>query len=290
MLNIYTPFPRYEQAIFIGDKACEYLSALNIHAYAIIGGEVPSMEILHPYEKSLECIACAMRHKPKILFSAIEKISAKYVLLENNHRNEYNPSDMLEKLVERGIKIKILDVCGSVPKVLERAAQMFQAQAHAKRIIDDYKTRFSLVRAMQPHIRKNQKILILLSIRQPITLESYLFVATDSSDISKTLETNFFTCNVVRSDKNKETLQGLIPITELNDLLLSNPDAIALCGDGLSLSKALEKACRSNPEFKLLKAIHHGRVWPLPYYCDALAWREPLILQLWGQALREKDD
>ena len=53
MLNNFVPYPRYERAVFIGDTATEYLAALKIYAYALVGGEVPSMELLHPQEKPL---------------------------------------------------------------------------------------------------------------------------------------------------------------------------------------------------------------------------------------------
>lgn len=51
MLNFHTPFPRYENAIFVGDTATEALAALRIYAKALVGGDIPSMELLHPTEK-----------------------------------------------------------------------------------------------------------------------------------------------------------------------------------------------------------------------------------------------
>ena len=44
MLNNFVPYPRYERAVFIGDTATEYLAALKIYAYALVGGEVPAGE------------------------------------------------------------------------------------------------------------------------------------------------------------------------------------------------------------------------------------------------------
>ena len=45
-LNYYTPFPRYENAIVVGDTAAEALAALHIYTRGLIGGDIPSMEVL----------------------------------------------------------------------------------------------------------------------------------------------------------------------------------------------------------------------------------------------------
>ncbi len=105
MLNNFVPYPRYERAVFIGDTATEYLAALKIYAYALVGGEVPSMELLHPQEKPLECVACAMHNKPQVLKSALTKIPADYVLLEDNHRAELNPASMKEGVEAAGVPV-----------------------------------------------------------------------------------------------------------------------------------------------------------------------------------------
>ena len=57
MSNSFIPFPQYENAVFCGDKAAEILGALRIYSRALIGGEVPSMELLHPAEKPLASAA-----------------------------------------------------------------------------------------------------------------------------------------------------------------------------------------------------------------------------------------
>ena len=92
MLNTYVPFPRYENAVFFGDKAAETLAALRIFGRALIGGDVPSMETLHPAEKMLECTQCALRNRPKILDAAVRRMHADYVLLEANGRIGLDPS------------------------------------------------------------------------------------------------------------------------------------------------------------------------------------------------------
>ena len=47
----------------------------------------------------------------------------------------------------------------------------------------------------------------------------------------------------------------------------------------------IEKAVKKQPALKTIPALGNHRVWPLPFYCGALAWREPLILQVWKEAL-----
>ena len=56
MGNPFIPFPRCENIIIVGDAAAEYLGALRIYGRGLIGGDVPSMELLHPMEKHLECV------------------------------------------------------------------------------------------------------------------------------------------------------------------------------------------------------------------------------------------
>lgn len=58
MGNPFIPFPRCENIIIVGDAAAEYLGALRIYGRGLIGGDVPSMELLHPMEKHLECVSC----------------------------------------------------------------------------------------------------------------------------------------------------------------------------------------------------------------------------------------
>ncbi len=286
MLNNFTPYPTYEKAIFVGDKACEYLAALKIYAYGLIGGDVPSMELLHPQEKPLECVACAMHNKPKILKAAIDKLPADYVLLEDNHREELNPATMKDKLESEGVDVKILDVEGSVPEVLRRAGALYRCEKHAERVISDYETRFEEVAKFKNEIAAGQRLLILLGIRQPVTLDTYLFAVTSSSQLTQTLQKHYGIVNAVETDPEKEMIPGIVEVEDMKKLLALKPDAIALCGDALCCAKAVENACKADPQLRAIKAIEEQKLWPLPYYCEALAWREPQILQVWGQALK----
>lgn len=145
MLNFHTPFPRYENAIFVGDTATEALAALRIYAKALVGGDIPSMELLHPTEKMIECTRCAMHDRPKILDSAARRIGADYILLEENGLSELNPATMEEPLREAGFTVRVLDVrCGALEAV-DRAAAMFGEERQAERVREDYNTRIKNV-------------------------------------------------------------------------------------------------------------------------------------------------
>ena len=76
----------------------------------------------------------------------------------------------------------------------------------------------------------------------------------------------------------------------LSELLAKQPEAVALTGDGTAGAVAIEKAVKKQPALKTIPALVNHRVWPLPFYCGALAWREPLILQVWKEAVMEREE
>ena len=92
MGNPFIPFPRNENIIIVGDRATEILAALRIFGQGLIGGEVPAMELLHPDEKHLECIACFLNNPHQILAHAVKKLNADYVVLEANGLKGFDPS------------------------------------------------------------------------------------------------------------------------------------------------------------------------------------------------------
>ena len=79
--NVFVPFPRYENAVFVGDSAIEALAELKIFGKALIGGELPNMQYFHPNEKLLECTSCVMQDQ-RVLTTAIRRGEIEYVLLE----------------------------------------------------------------------------------------------------------------------------------------------------------------------------------------------------------------
>lgn len=166
MGNPFIPFPRNENIIIVGDRATEILAALRIFGQGLIGGEVPAMELLHPDEKHLECIACFLNNPHQILAHAVKKLNADYVVLEANGLKGFDPSTAEEILAAAGIRVKVLDVKGTVDEVLRRAGSMFGEERQAERVIREYHERDEALKKLD--IPRGQRGLILLSIRSPI--------------------------------------------------------------------------------------------------------------------------
>lgn len=257
MLNQFFPFPRYEKAIFVGDKAAELLSALQIHPVGLIGGEIPSIERYHPYEKLLECTACAMKHKRQILFSAAKKIPADYILLEDNRSTDLNPADMADELREMGLVVQVLDVNGTVEENLRRAGAMFGEEKQAERMIKDRETRFELIKEMK--VRPGLRVLYLMGIRQEITQETFLFALTAESEISALMSEHFGMENVTRGEGGDVIMPGVMQVHDLPALLRSNPDAIACLGDSLTVTTAIQTAVGATPDLTGIEAFKMSR-------------------------------
>ena len=281
MLNQFFPFPRYEKAIFVGDKAVELLSALQIHPVGLIGGEIPSIERYHPYEKLLECTACAMKHKRQILFSAAKKIPADYILLEDNRSTDLNPADMADELRAMGLEVKVLDVNGTVEENLRRAGTMFGEEKQAERIIKDRETRFELINEMK--VRPGLRVLYLMGIRQGITQETFLFALTKESEIGALMNERFGMENVAVLDGGDVIMPGVMEVHDLPALLRSNPDAIAALGDAMTVTTAIQRAVEAEPDLAEIEALKKARLHHLPYWGDAMSWRDGLVLQQWAQ-------
>lgn len=285
MLNQFFPFPRYEKAIFVGDKATELLSALQIHPVGLIGGEIPSIELYHPFEKLLECTACAMKHKRQILFSAAKKIPADYILLEDNRTTDLNPADMAEELRGMGLAVKVLDVNGTVDENLRRAGEMFGEEKQAERIIKDRETRFELLKGMKVPV--GLRVLYLMGIRQRITQETYLFALTENSELSALTAKYFGMVNTATCDGGEVIMPGVMRVNDLSVLLRTNPDAIAVVGDSMTVTTAIQKAVHEDPALSDIDAVRMARIHHLPYWGDPLCWRDAVTLQQWAQVFEE---
>lgn len=279
MLNLYTPFPRYENAVFVGDTAVEALAQLRIYARGLIGGDIPSMESLHPTEKLLECTHCAIKRRPQILDAAARRINADYILLEDNGLEDLNPAVMAEPLKKEGFRVLTLDVRGTPEEVLVRAAEMFGEERQAERVLKDMETRRARLRSLDP--LPNLKVLVVLGIRHPVENDVYAFAAADDSDVCRlVLDALGLSCAI--DSVENEVLPGLIDPTlgcGWQQLLCdSDPDVIALCGDGAAALSVL------------LKNLH-GRmpnlpVVPLPWYCRSMGCRIARTLEIWDDAFR----
>lgn len=279
MLNAFTPFPRYENAIFVGDSATEALAQLRIFGRGLIGGDIPSMETLHPAEKMLECTLCAMHNRPQILDSAARRIKADYILLEDNGLPELNPIELKEPLETEGFKVITLNVKGSPEEVLRRAGELMGEEKQAERIIRDIETRLHTLRSLPklPSLR----VLPILGVRHPVENKGFVFAASTNSDLSRTILRPLGLTNVVNDDL-KEILPGVTdPATHGGwEALIrySDADVVALCGD----------ATVATVEFlRIAKTIGISiPTVPLPWYCRSMGCRYARTLEVWDSALR----
>lgn len=285
MGNPFIPFPRNENIIIVGDRATEILGALRIFGKGLIGGEVPAMELLHPNEKHLECIACFLNNPHQILSPAFKKLQADYVLLEANGLPDFDPSTAADKLTEAGIPVKILDVKGSVEEVLRRAGAMFGEERQAERVIRERTEREEALQSLD--IPKGKTVLTLLSIRSPIKHESYVMRVVAHSQLSRLLEDRWGVINVCRSPRALDQIEGIQELGDVSELLKTDPDLIALTGDAAVGAKEIRKVLLTHPDLQNIKAVKEGRIVGLPYYCDALAVRAPMILESWADALAD---
>ena len=290
MLNYYTPFPRYENAIFVGDTATEALAALNIHARGLIGGDIPSMEVLHPAEKMLECTSCALRNRPQILDAAARRMNADYILLEENGLPTLNPAVLKTPLEEEGFAVRVLDVRGDVMTVVERAAALYGEDAikHAARVRRDYETRLARVDAA-PKL-PSLPVLVLLGVRHPVEDAVYCFAATRRSDISRDMLERIGCVNVFEAHVTKESVPGMVALDadNLAELLRSaDPAVVALCGDAAAAMEYVQSAFR---RMRNASADHSSQrapvCLPLPWYCRPMGWRLPRMLEIWMRSLR----
>lgn len=283
MGNPFVPFPRNERIIIAGDTATEILSALRIFGLGLIGGEVPSMELLHPNEKHLECVSCFLNDPKQVLLPAVRRTGAEYVLLEDNGTPDFNPAAAKDALGAMGVKTKILDVKGTPEEVLRRAGAMFGEERQAERVIREMEERRAALQDV--HVCQGQTALILLGIRNPTRHESYVFRVAGHSDLSGLVGDAFGVKNLFDAPAEKDLVPGVQELGSAAEFLSADPDFIALTGDAAACSKEIAKALRENPGLQNLRAIREGRVCALPYYCRPLAWRAPVLLEAWADAL-----
>lgn len=279
MLNLYTPFPRYENAIVVGDTAAEALAQLHIYARGLIGGDIPSMETLHPTEKFLECTHCALKHRPQILDAAAKRIRVDYILLEDNGHPELNPVTMTDALRSEGFNVRVLDVRGTPAEILRRAGAMFGEEKQAERIIRDMATRMAR-RLSKPRLLP-RRVLPILGIRHPVEDAVYAFAATDASSLAKAvLQPLGLMCAL--TSKGDETLEGVVDPTLESDwptlLAETRPDLIILCGDAAASQTVLLQACDGRlPDIPCIA---------LPWYCESMGCRLARTLEIWDGTLR----
>ena len=182
--NIFVPFPRYENAVFVGDTACCCLAHLKIYGRAVIGGELPNIGLFRPYEKSLECTQCVMNDQ-KLLTVALRRGQIDYVLLENNGKAQWNPSTLRESLEDKGIKVRVLDTSGTPQENLLAAGRLFNEEKRAQRAIKEYER--AMENISKTPVSSNGNVLTLMAIRNPVDNRKVLFALSDESSLSKKL-------------------------------------------------------------------------------------------------------
>ncbi len=186
-----------------------------------------------------------------------------------------------EKIESFGVSVKVLDVKGDADEVLRRAGKLYGAERQAERVIRDRKERME--RLLELRIPKGRRVVVLLGIRNPIRHESYVFRVAAHSDLSQLLRGQFEVMNLFESTPEKDLIAGIQDLGSVEELFDLDPDLICLTGDALAGTTALQKTLKAGA--KPCRAITEGRIAALPYYCDALSWRAPFILEEWSEAL-----
>lgn len=282
MFNLNHQIPLYENAIFMGDKAAEALSALRIFPKGLIGGDIPLVEKLHPYESLIECTACAMGDKHRVLSFAAKKMNADYILLEDNKRDELNPASIKEELINEGFNVKILDVSGNASQILNAAGALFGREWLADRVLRNMEEQKSKIKS--EHF-KNYKVLTLLNIRHPLNRKDFTYIVNPCSDMGNILREELNTTLIGEHSKVAHSELTELTVNAVREILTEDIDLIAFCGDALGAQMNLFKILNSNPELADCNAVKNRRFFPLDFYVDALFWRKYQILLNWQDAL-----
>lgn len=279
--NIFIPFPRYENAIFIGDAVTQTLAVLRIYAKGLIGGELPNAETYYPYEKLVECTACMM-HDTRRLKIAVRRGEVDYVLLEDNGREKHALLSIKNDLERSGIKVLVLDISQGALDAFKNAGELFGEERRTQRAIAEYKARLNFVHEQLPLVPR--KGLVFLTIRHPVDDRIFLFALSDAAEINDGIFKPLNIETLVLEKDFKTVMPGLVEVNQPEDFIKFNPDFIAFCGDYLAGMLALNSAFKKMKGNRI-SAIENHCIYPLPYYCDALSCRRPRIMQSWLQAL-----
>lgn len=279
--NIFIPFPRYENAIFIGDAVTQTLAVLRIYAKGLIGGELPNAETYYPYEKLVECTACMM-HDTRRLKIAVRRGEVDYVLLEDNGREKHALLSIKNDLERSGIKVLVLDISQGALDAFKNAGELFGEERRTQRAIAEYKACLNFVHEQLPLVPR--KGLVFLTIRHPVDDRIFLFALSDAAEINDGIFKPLNIETLVLEKDFKTVMPGLVEVNQPEDFIKFNPDFIAFCGDYLAGMLALNSAFKKMKGNRI-SAIENHCIYPLPYYCDALSCRRPRIMQSWLQAL-----
>lgn len=91
--------------------------------------------------------------------------------------------------------------------------------------------------------------------------------------------------NLFESSRELDQIEGIQPLGDISELLMKNPDVIAIVGDTAAGGAVIRKAVKTHPELQSYRALREGRIVGVPYYCRPLEWQAPMILERWADAL-----
>lgn len=272
--------------ISMGDRVIELGHKLAFYTKIHIGGEIPMIERDYPFTKQLECIACALGPKRKLLYSTYKKLQGEGVILEDNGREQYNPASIQAELEEEGMKTSTIIFSEGDYAAIEYAGQAFQLEKRAEKFLKKYtKDRDKIAQTKEAF---HCSVVVLLGIMNPTTYEGYLFLEVPESASDKHLLQVFGTHNVANEMMTDEEihLDGIQRIYNLDNLERAKPDIIILTGEPRIGQNAIREQIKKNPGLvQEVPALSNQKIVSLPHYCLAKIYRYPEIFEQWKVAL-----
>lgn len=281
-------FPRYENAIVVGDAAAEALAALKIYGRALVGGEIPGVERWHPTEKILASTVSDFPALAQFLAAKSKEMGGAYILIGDNAQEGENPAVMRADLEKAGCTVKLLDVAGEAIDVVTRAGVLFDRKEAAEAFAQEYGDRLLALKKKLP--LPSFQVLVLLGMTHPINHSVFCLAATKNSSISHDVLTYLGCGNPIAVPQCLEAVSGMVLLTpeRLGELILSHaPDVIALTGDETAAWQFLQSTLRVKPSLGVGKVFRKQAVIPLPWYCRPMNWCLPQVLETWYAALKK---
>ncbi len=272
--------------IFIGDRIIELAHKLAYYTKVHIGGEIPMIERDYPFTRQLECVACALGAKRKLLYSSYKKLQGEGIILEDNGLDQFNPASIQSELEEEGIKTSIIPFFDGEYAAIESAGKVFQLEGRAEKFLKKYiKDREKIVQNSELF---PLSVVVLLGIMNPETYEGYLFLEVPNSASDKHLLQALGANNVTKEMMTDEEihLDGLQRIYNLDNLERAKPDVIILTGEARIGQNAIRAQIAKNPKLiEQVPALAKQQIVSLPHYCLAKIYRYPEIFNQWKMEL-----
>ena len=112
-----------------------------------------------------------------------------------------------------------------------------------------------------------------------------MFRVAAHSELSQLLAEQWGVINLFKSSPELDQIEGIQPLGDISELLMMDPDVIAVAGDAAAGAAEIRKAVKAHPELQSCRALREGRMVGLPYYCRPLEWKASMILESWADAL-----